>query len=144
MTITRRMPRINDVLLPVLRDELADDWPELQVTSWIPNIDFRSYPLLNVRRIGGAPVDVDLFDHPVVEIAALSGPDLPTCEKLLLDARQVIWEMVRDQRVVNGVGYLHSYSEQLGPTQLESPADDIWRYQMTVSLGLRPTRERSA
>lgn len=138
----RVMPRVQEVLMPILRSELEPDYPGLMVTSWVPNVDLRKFPVLNVRRLGGAAVDADLIDRPVIELTSYAGPDLPTCEELLLDARQTIWEMVRDQTVVEGVGYLHSYTETMGPTQFDSTFDDVWRVQMLIALALRPARSR--
>lgn len=138
--VDRKMPRIHEVIIPVLRSELASDWPGLTVSSWPANVENRTYPLLNVRRLGGLPVDVERLDRPVVEVTAYTGVDLPTTENLLLDARQVLWEMVQKQ-VTTDAGHLHSYFETMGPTQFDSRVDDVWRVQMLVQLGLRPRRD---
>lgn len=138
--VDRRMPRIHEVIMPVLREKLEPDWPGLDVTSWLKNVEHRTFPILNVRRLGGLPVDPALLDRPVVELTAYTKVDLPTTENLLLDARQVLWDMVRNQTVTEA-GHLHSYFETMGPTQFDSPFDDAWRVQMLVQLGLRPNRD---
>jgi hypothetical protein len=134
--VVRKMPRIQEVVLPILKAGL----PGVQVTSWIPDVEDRQFPIVNVRRLGGLPEDVNLLDKPVIEITAYSDVNLEACENLLLDARQVIWNAWKSQTVVAGKGHISSYFETLGPTQFDSPFDDTWRVQMLVQLGLRPIR----
>lgn len=127
------MPRIQEVVIPVLRANL----PGVTVTSWVPKVDHRDFPLLNIRRLGGLPKDVRRLDMPVIEMTAYSRDGLIATENLYLDARQVLWDMVRDQTVTPR-GYLHSYFETMGPSQFDSPYDDSWRIQGLIQLGLRP------
>lgn len=135
-----KMPRIQAVVLPYLEEALLPDYPDLTVGSWIPNVKHRTFPLLNVRRLGGLPVRPDLLDRPVIELTAFTQVDLPTTEQLLLDARMALFSMKERQVVIPGVGYIHSYFETMGPTQFDSLIGDTWRVQMLVQLGLRPTR----
>jgi len=134
--VVRKMPRIQDVLLPILRAGL----PGVQVVSWVPDVEDRQFPIINIRRLGGLPESVDFLDKPVVEITAFSDENLAACENLLLDARQVIYDAWKAQTVVPNKGHISSYFETLGPTQFDSPIDDTWRVQMLVQLGLRPPR----
>lgn len=134
--VVRKMPRIQDVLLPILKAGL----PGVQVVSWVPDVEDRQFPILNVRRLGGLPEDVNLLDKPVVEVTAFSDDSLAACENLLLDARQVIYDAWKAQTVVPNKGHISSYFETLGPTQFDSTIDDTWRVQMLVQLGLRPPR----
>lgn len=138
--VGRIMPRVQEVVIPLLRAGLADAYPTLTVTSWIPNTDHRTYPLLNVRRLGGLPVDVQLLDEPVIELTAFTTDGLVATENLYMDARHVLWEAVQNQTVVPGKGYLHSYFETMGPTQFDSTFDDTWRIQGLIKLGVRPPR----
>lgn len=139
MAVIRRMPRVQAVVLPLLRARLD---PSVTCTSWIPDIDHgRTWPVVNVRRLGGLPRDVDLLDRPVIELTAYSDVGLVETEELFLDARQVLWDAWKNQTVVPGVGYIHSYFETFGPTQFDSPYDDTWRIQGLIQLGLRPARE---
>src|SRR5688572_7970941 len=103
--VTRKMPRIQDVLLPILKDGL----PGVQVVSWVPDVEDRQYPIINVRRLGGLPEDVNLLDKPVVEITAFHNLNLAACENLLLDARQVIYDAWKNQTVVPEKGHISSY-----------------------------------
>lgn len=134
--MVHRIPRIQEVVLPLLKAGL----PGVDVVSWVPDVQDRVFPLVNVRRLGGLPLDVDFYDKPVLEITAYAGTNLVDCENLCLDARQVLWNSWKNQTVVPGKGSIGSYFETLGPTQFDSPYDDSWRVQFLVQLGLRPTR----
>lgn len=133
--------------MPVLRTRL----PGVTVVSWVPGVEDRppvrtgttTFPMVQIRRLGGIiPVWMDpkRFDRPVIELTAYTATSLEDTEDLLLDARQIIWEMVDSQTVVEGVGYLHSYFETLGPTQFDSPFEDTWRVQTLIQVGVRPLR----
>lgn len=139
MAVARRMPRVQAVVLPLLRARLD---PSVTCTSWIADIDHgRTWPVVNVRRLGGLPKDVDFLDKPVIELTAYSDQGLVPTEDLYMDARQILWDAWKNQTVVPGVGYIHSYFETFGPTQFDSPYDDTWRIQGLIQLGLRPARE---
>jgi hypothetical protein len=142
MAVNRLMPRVQKVVLPILRTELADDYPTLNTGSWVKDVDLRTYPVLNIRRLSGLAVDVARLDRPVIELTAYGDKDmgLTGTENLYLDARQVLWDAVERQTVVSGVGYLHSFFEVMGPTQFDSPYDGTWRIQGLIQLGLRPVR----
>lgn len=133
--VARDMPRVQSVILPHLRAEL----PGVTVVSWIPRVDVREFPLLQVRRLGGRLKDPIRLDLPVIELTAYTRGGLEATEDLLLDARQVLWEMVDRQVVIPGVGYLHSFFETMGPTQFDSPFEDSWRVQGLIQLGVRPS-----
>lgn len=134
--VTRKMPRIQAVLFPVLRAEL----PGVAFTSWVPDVDLRTYPLVNVRRLGGISRHVKMLDRAVIEVTAYSRDGLVATEDLYLDVRQVIFDMVEQQTVVPDVGSLSSFFETMGPTQFDSPFDDTWRVQGLIQLGIRPPR----
>lgn len=135
--VTRKIPRIQEIVLPILKAEL----PGVQVTSWVPDVEDRNFPIVNIRRLGGLPVDNDLLDRAVIEVTAYTDTNLIDCENLCLDARQVLWNAWKAQTVVSGKGSISSYFETLGPTQFDSPYDDTWRVQFLVQLGIRPTRQ---
>lgn len=133
--VDRRMPRIQEVVLDVLRDEL----PGVMITSWVPDVDYRQFPLLNVRRIGGIALDPAKLDKATIELAAHTEQSLEDTEDLFLDAREALWNMVQQQTLTDN-GYLHSFRETMGPTQFDSPFDDTWRVQGIIQLGVRPRR----
>jgi hypothetical protein len=135
--VIRRMPRVQDVVLPLLRAGLD---PGPQIVSWVPNVEQRVYPVVGVRRLGGLPVDVNRLDEPVIELTVYHDGGLVAAEDLYLDCRQVLYNAVQNQTTVDA-GYLHSYFETLGPTQFESPYDGSWRVQGLIQLGLRPPRK---
>lgn len=133
--VDRKMPRIQEVVLGVIRQEL----PDVQVTSWVPDVDYREFPLLNVRRIGGIAVDPARLDRATIELTAYTESSLEDTEDLYLDAREVLWNMVQEQTVADD-GYLHSFRETMGPTQFDSIFDDTWLVRGIIQLGVRPRR----
>lgn len=139
--VTRRMPRVQSVVLPVLREELASEYPDLTVGSWYADVDHRTFPLLSVRRLGGVANDPARLDFPVLEMTAYTRDGLVATEDLYLDARAVILDMVERQRVTEA-GYLHSFTEVMGPTLLSSPFEDTWRITGSIQVGLRPLRNQ--
>jgi len=147
----RKIPRIQAVVLPYLRAELAADYPDITVGSWIRSVGTndldpakRTYPIINVRRLGGMAhaTRPDLLDRPVIELTAYGDKRLllEGTEDLYMDARFLLQEMVDKQVVIPGSGHLHSYFETMGPTQFDSPYDGTWRIQGLIQLGLRPVR----
>lgn len=130
-----KVPRVQEIILPVLRERL----PGVKCGSWVESVDLRQLPLINVRRVGGIDIDLDRLGKPTIELTVYSSDGLVEAEDLYLDARQVIWEMVKYQ-TVTPAGYLHSFNETMGPTQLDSPFDDTWRIQGLIQLGVRPPR----
>lgn len=135
MAVDRKMPRVQEIVLPLLREQL----PEVVITSWIPDPDNRSFPLLNIRRLGGVPVDPERLDRAVLEISAFSRDGLVATEDLYLDARTVLYRAVRNQ-AVTPAGSLSSFTENVGPTALDSPFEDTWRVQGLIQVGIRPPR----
>lgn len=134
--VDREMPRVQEVVLPLLRDAL----PGVMITSWIPDVDKRTFPLINVRRLGG-PQSVDLrrLDLAVIEMTAYSRDGLVATENLYMDARQVLWDAWAKQ-IVTPAGYIHSFFQTMGPTQFDSPFEDTWRIQGLIQLGIRPAQ----
>jgi hypothetical protein len=133
--VDRKMPRVQEVLFPVLREE----FPGVTVSSWVPQVDSRVYPIINVRRLSGISGFPDRLELPVIELTVYSRDGLVPAEDLYLDARLVIFNMVENQ-TLTPAGYLHSYFETMGPIQLDSPFDDSWRIQGLIQLGVRPLR----
>lgn len=134
--VARTMPRVQEVIIPVLREHL----PGVMITSWIPQVEYREFPLLNIRRLGGLSVDAKRLDRAVIEMTAYAKGGIEETEDLYLDARLILWDMVENQIVVPGVGYLHSFFETMGPTSFDSPFEDSWRIQGLIQLGIRPPR----
>lgn len=127
--------RPQELVLPLLRQAL----PDASVVSWIPDVDHRTFPLVLVRRVGGArhadhPTKLSL---PVVELSVFSSAGLVECEDLYENALEALYAAVRRQTVVDGVGYLHSIRETQGATQSASPFPDTWMVRGSVRFGLR-------
>jgi hypothetical protein len=135
--VERRMPRVQSIILPVLREAL----PGVTIGSWYRDIDYRTFPIINVRRLGGAGPDPKRLDRPVIEMTAYTQESLPATENLYMDAREVLLDMVERQTVTPS-GYLHSFTETMGPTPFDSPFEDSWRVQGLIQLGVRPLRNK--
>lgn len=129
------MIRVQSVLLPLLKSAL----PGTSVVSVVPDIDYRSFPLVAVKRSGGVrnrnlPTG---YARPVVELQAVSADGLIEAEELYEDALEALYAAVRAQTVVGSVGYLQSITEAQGATQTESPYPDTWSVSGSVEVGLR-------
>lgn len=139
-----KMPRIQAVVLPLLRAAFEDVTPAVTVNSWVPDIDYRSFPIVQVRRIGGFrhktnPTKLSL---PVIEMTAYTkSPEggLVETEQLYEDALEALFLAVRNQTQTDA-GYLHSIKETFGATEFSSLFQDSWRIQGLIQLGLRPPR----
>lgn len=124
--------------MPLLREGL----PGVDITSWTPDIDYREYPIVNVRRLGG-PRDrnrPDMFDHPVVELTVYHGEGLPEAEVLYNDALDVLYKAQKEQRMVDR-GHLAYVREVMGMTQFSSPYQDSYRVQGLIQMGVRAPRK---
>jgi hypothetical protein len=132
-----RMPRVQAVLLPILRAGL----PGVTITTWGADVDYRSFPLINIRRLGGTRNDREpnLLALPVIEMTAYGNEGLPETELLYEKALEVLYEAVRNQTQTS-VGYLHSIRETMGATQFSSLFMDSWRVQGLIAFGVRPPR----
>lgn len=132
------MPRIQSVVIPIMRD-----WPPLKnvhVGSWVEDIDYREFPMLNVRKVDSAGRNYSYpnkLDVTVIELTAYSMEGLPECEHLYNHALEALYDAVLYQKKTD-TGYLHSIRENMGMTQFSSLFMDSWRVQGLVQLGLRP------
>lgn len=143
--VGRKMPRIEEVTLPILRDGMPD---HVDVVSWTKDVDRRTFPIIKVRRLGGLGNQKrpDLLDFAVIELTAFSTATdthykgYSGTQDLLLDAQHLLFLAVRNQTVIGGVGYLHSMFQTMGPIQLDSPFDNTFRWQSLIQFGLRPVR----
>lgn len=133
------MPRVQRVVVPLL--EAA--FPDVRIVTWVPDIDHRVFPMLNVRRMGGSrhvsrPTQLA---RPVIELTAYGTEDLPTTENLYEDALEALYDAVA-QQTQTPQGHLSSIRETMGATQFSSPYQDSWRIQGLIQLGVRPPRYR--
>lgn len=131
------LARVQAIVIPILRDA----FPGVKVGSWVEDIDYREFPMLNVRRVGGArdrkrPTQ---FAKPVIELTAFGSQDLPATEQLYEDALEVLYKAQKAQ-VQTENGYIHSIFETMGATQFSSLFQDSWRIQGLIQLGIRPPR----
>ena len=133
------MPRVQSVVAPILRGDSRLDG--VTVVTWVPDIDYREFPMLQIRRIGGIrnPKAPMLHTLPVIEMSAYSTEGLVECEELYEDALEVLYDAVRDG-TQTPVGYLTSIFETMGATQFSSLYQDSWRVQGLIRLGVRSPR----
>lgn len=135
-----KMPRIQAVVLPILRAALVPNKAH-KCGSWVEDIDYRDFPIINVRRVGGfrhktRPTALAL---PVIEMTAYGTVGLVETEQLYEDALEVLYQAVENQTQTEA-GYLHSIKETFGATQFSSLFQDSWRIQGLIQLGVRPPR----
>lgn len=132
-----RLARIQKIVKPIL---LAS--PSMQgitITTWVPDIDYRNFPILNLRRIGGGrnPKRPNRLATAVVEMTAYGKVDLGNTEDIYDCALEALYEAVRKQLATEH-GTLHSMSENMGATEFGSPFQDSWRIQGLIRLGYKP------
>lgn len=137
--MTDRFPRVQEVVVPILRQALPDN---VTVTTWVPDIDYRKYPIVNVRRLGGprSTVHPNKLDHPVIELAVYHDKGLIEAEELYIKALDALFEARRNQTLVDK-GYITSVKETMGATQFGSLFQDSYRVQGLIALGIRPPRK---
>lgn len=131
----------NDLEDSEVRGPLVDDWPGLTIVTWGSDIDFRTFPVVNIRRVGGPrhanrPTKLGL---PVIEMTAYTNVGLPETEQLYEDCLEVLYKAKKRQTLTPS-GYFHSIKENMGATQFSSLFADSWRIQGLIKLGIRPPR----
>lgn len=121
-------------MLPVLRAAL----PGVSVVTTIPDVDYRDFPLVHLRRAGGTrnPKLPHRASRPVLEITAVSADGPIEAEELFEDALDALYAAVRQQIVVPDAGHLQSLREAQGPTQTASRYPDTWAVEGSVQLSL--------
>lgn len=137
--VEHAVPRVQEVVLPILRQALGDG---VQVTSWVPDIDYRDYPVVNVRRLGGyrsrqRPLGMDL---PVIELTVYHDAGLVETEDLYHQAVDALIQAQRDQTLTDA-GYITMVRETMGLTQFSSPFQDTFRIQGLIQLGIKPRKD---
>lgn len=139
MPDTDYFPRVQEIVLPILREALGDG---VTVTSWVPDIDYREYPIVNVRRLGGSrePDMPEFLDRPVVEITVHHGEGLVEAEEMYARVVSALFDAWRKQKVVSR-GYISRVKETMGMTQFSSLFQDAFRVQGLIELNIRPYRE---
>jgi hypothetical protein len=138
-----KLPRIQAVLLPILRAKL----PDVNFSTYYPDVDYRKFPLINLRpwsegRGGRHPTKPKELAFPVVEMTAFGSEGLVETELLYSDALEALYDAVLYQ-TQTPAGYLHSIRETMGASLFDSPFMDTWRIQGLIQFGVRPSRHTS-
>lgn len=129
------MPSPVTIVAELLRAELD---PSVKVGSWIEDVDYRTYPMVNLRRLGGRnSPDERMIKFPVIEISVYVDDMVESAEQLVDDCIDVIDRAVANQTLTS-IGYIHSLFVTFNPGQFDSPFEDTWRMQALVQLGVRP------
>lgn len=138
-----QMPRVQRIVLPLLQDALTQ-YPGLKIGSWVEDIDYRDFPMVNVRRVGGLPSKSQplLLGKPIIEMTVYATDDLPSTEDLYQDALEALYNAWWKQQVTD-YGSLSFVDETMGMTQFDSPFQNSWRVQGLIQLGTRALRKRN-
>lgn len=137
--VDRSMPRPQSVMLPVLREGLGQG---VMVTTWMPDLGHRTYPLLNVRREGGGSSAYrSLLDRPIMILEGYSRDGVAGAENLVMDSLFILEDAVAKQTLTD-VGYLHSMVDSGGIISLPTDLQDVWVTQAIIRVGIRPLRSK--
>lgn len=133
-------PRFQEVVVPILRDAIGD---EAHISTWVDDIDYRNYPIVNVRRLGGyrSRNRWSGLDMPVIEMTAYHDEGLIEAEELYNKALEALFDAKDNQKVVDA-GSISYMRETMGMAQFSSLFQDTWRVQGLIQLGIRPNRRR--
>ena len=133
------MSRVQKVLLPIFKGDPRLDG--VAITTWVPDVDYREFPMLNIRRIGGIrnPKDPTLQAFPIVEMSCYTNDSLIACEELYETALDVLYDAVKYQ-TQTGHGHIQSLYEVMGATQFSSLFQDSWRVQGLIKFCIRRPR----
>jgi hypothetical protein len=131
------MPRFQAVVLPILRAYPA--LAGVKIGSWIEDVDYREFPMINIRRVGGFRHEThpNVLDKAIIEMTAYGREGLIETEQLYIEALEALYDAVESQTQTSA-GYLHSIKETFGMTQFGSLFVDSWRVQGLIQLGVRP------
>lgn len=122
------MIRVQPTVLEVLRTALPD---EVTVVSVVPDVDYRSFPMVAVRRAGGVRNRnlPRLVSRPVVDLLAVSSVGLVEAEELYENVLDALFSAVGQR--------FQSVRESRGATGVDSPYPDSWAVEGSVEFGLR-------
>lgn len=140
--MTNTVMRVQPIVFPIIKARLDEVWHDpVKVGSWVEDIDYRKFPMINIRRVGGSRHDTRPHELylPVIEMTAYGVRDYPDTENLYEEALLALYDGVRDQTQTDH-GYLHSIKETMGATQFGSLFQSSWRVQGLIRLGIRPPR----
>jgi hypothetical protein len=132
-------PRAQSVIVPLLRrDERLEG---VDILTWVPDIDYREFPFINIRRIGGIrnPAAPTLHTLPVIEMTVIHDEGLVEAEELYETALDVLYDAVANQTQTLS-GHLQSMYETMGATQFSSLYQDSWRVQGLIRFSIRRPR----
>lgn len=133
------LPRVQRIVAELFRNDPRTE--DAEITTWVPDVDYRNFPMINIRRIGGIrnPDGPTIHSLPVIELSVYSGESLIEAEELYESALDVLYDSVKYQTATSE-GYIVSIYETMGATQFSSLYQDSWRVQGLIRLGIRNPR----
>ena len=122
-------------VLAVLRAAL----PGVTVVSVVPDVDERTYPMVEVRRAGGTrnPDLPTLHSRPGVELTAVSDLGPIEAEELYEAALDALFDAVRAQTASADGCHVQSIRETSGAAPARPEAPDTWAVEGSMSVSLR-------
>lgn len=129
-----KLSRVQKIVLPILRAA----HPGVDFSSWGADVDIRTFPTVNIRRVGGTrnPKGPTIHGLPVIEMTAYTDEGLPETEDLYEECLETLFRARRLQ-TPTPAGYISSVKERMGGTQFSSLYMDSWRIQGLIELGIR-------
>lgn len=133
------IPRAVEFILPYLRDL----FPNYYFGTWIENPNFRNFPHINFKRVGGTRLyrRSKALSHQSIEMLVITQDDPATTERIYEDCLDALYNAVERQTVLPGGEYLYSILETTGAHFVDSPFDDTWAMQGVIRFGMRPRKQ---
>jgi hypothetical protein len=137
------LPDADQLLLTIARAGTldGDGEPTVDLGTQIPanllkKIETRPFGM--VKRIGGAAVDARYLDNATVDVQTWAN-DRGDAYAAIAAIRSAFLDSALDQTTTEH-GHISRFVEVSGPSELRTAdqADRVWRFQMTLSLYLRP------
>ena len=115
--------RPQTLILPILREAL----PGASVVSVVPDVDYRTFPLVTIERAGGTRSESAprLLAHPELKLTVVSADGLVAAEELYEEALDALYDG------------LQRFRETQGAIEVESRYPDTWAIEGAVALSVR-------
>ena len=128
------LPDADALVLSVIRAAI----PTIKLGTQIPDNLLTNLPYATARRFGGAAVDPRFLDRASVDVQTW-GASRKAASDLAYDIREAFRAAAANQTVYT-LGHIARYRENAAPTELRTTdqADNVWRFQASYSLFLRP------
>lgn len=128
------LPDADALALSVIRAA----YPAIKLGTQIPDDILSVLPYATCVRFGGSAVDPRFLDRATYNVQTWGGTRKAASD-LAYDIREV-FRLAAANQTVYPLGHIARYREVTAPTELRTAdqADNLWRFQATYSLFLRP------